>query len=41
MIGSQIYGKVVETKVSSDMQALKKTLAKKSSKTVGFKLKAS
>jgi|GEM_PF-4965854 len=32
MIRSQIYAKVVETKVSSDMQALKKTLAKKVSK---------
>ena len=40
MIRSQIYAKVVETKVSSDMQALKKTLAKKSSKAVDFKLKA-
>ena len=37
---TQIYAKVVETKVSSDMQALKKTLAKKSSKAATFKLKA-
>jgi len=40
MIRSQIYAKVVETKVSSDMQALKKTLAKKSVKAASFKLKA-
>ena len=37
---TQIYAKVVETKVSSDMQALKKTLAKKSVKAASFKLKA-
>ena len=37
---TQIYAKVIETKVSSDMQALKKTLAKKSSKAASLKLKA-
>ena len=37
---TQIYAKVIETKVSSDMQALKKTLAKKGSKAASLKLKA-
>ena len=37
---TQIYAKVIETKVSSDMQALKKTLAKKKFKSCNFQIKS-